>query len=430
MSVEIREDAVLGDRYRLQQRLGSGGAGVVWRAHDHVLEREVAVKLLHAELAHDTVAAARFRSEASSAAKLTHPNAVMIYDIGRDGERDFLVMELVDGPSLEDLLVRAPMEAGLVAHLGAAVAGALGMAHRRGLLHRDVKPANVLLTRDGVPKVADFGIARALGVATSRLTLPGSVMGTARYLAPEQLVDGPLDGRVDVYALGLVLHEALTGRAPWGDGSAVEIASRRLSGDLPPASADRPELPPALDAVVARATRLDADERFEDGSAMAVALLPLVGVGDEATLARWARTTAAFEPSAPQRSRPARPPASGRRSSPPPRPGSVPPSHPPARPPSAPRSPQAPQPRSRATSRPTSPPPTRATGALRRRRRGRRIRRLAAVLLLVAVAVVGLLGAAAAGVSGVDELWETTRNSRVGELAQQVLDGLQERFGT
>jgi eukaryotic-like serine/threonine-protein kinase len=271
------EGAVLTDRYVLEKPLGSGGAGVVWRATDRLLQRPVAVKLLHPELAHDPATAARFRTEASSAAKLTHPNAVTIYDISRDGNRDFIVMELVDGPDLADLIADGPLAPDTVAHLGVAIGSALGLAHRRGMLHRDVKPANVLLDAAGVPKVADFGIARALGEATARLTAPGSVMGTARYLAPEQLLDGPLDGRVDVYALGLVLHEALTGQAPWGSGTALEIATRRLSRDLRPPSTLRSDVPPGLDAVIQRATRREADERYDDGAALAAALTPWGG---------------------------------------------------------------------------------------------------------------------------------------------------------
>jgi eukaryotic-like serine/threonine-protein kinase len=215
----------LAGRYVLEARIGTGGAGVVWRAHDDVLDRRVAVKLLHAELARDPTSAARFRSEATAAARLTHPNAVVVFDIGRDGDNDYLVMELVDGPDLTELLRGQPLPAPVVAHLGRAIAAALGMAHDRGLVHRDVKPGNVLLTPDGVPKVADFGIARAIGDAMTRLTVPGNVMGTARYVAPEQLRDQAVDARADVYALGLVLHEALTGQPPWGDGTAAEVAS-------------------------------------------------------------------------------------------------------------------------------------------------------------------------------------------------------------
>jgi eukaryotic-like serine/threonine-protein kinase len=223
---------VLADRYALLERLGAGGAGVVWRAHDQLLERTVAVKLLHRDLADDPGTTERFRAEAAAAAKLTHPHAVIVYDIGETDEGDYLVMELVEGATLGHLLDEGPLLPGVVASLGNQVGRALGAAHARGLVHRDVKPANILITTEGGAKVADFGIARALGDATSRLTVTGHVMGTARYLAPEQLRDEGIDARADVYALGLVLHQCLTGRLPFGEGTAVEMASRRLVGDL------------------------------------------------------------------------------------------------------------------------------------------------------------------------------------------------------
>ena len=272
---------LLSERYELRRRLGSGGAGVVYAAHDHLLGRDVAVKLLHAELADDPQAAERFRTEAAAAAKVSHPNAVTIYDIDRHADRDYLVMELVDGPALSTVLadgsggqLALPWPA--VAGIGHSVAAALGAAHQRATVHRDVKPGNVLLSSDGAAKVADFGIARALGEAASRATTPGTVIGTARYLAPEQLRDDPVDVRADVYSLGLTLHEALTGRPPWGEGTATEIAGRRLAAELPPPSAWAEGLPPGLDEVIARATRLEPHERFEDGAAMARALQPFV----------------------------------------------------------------------------------------------------------------------------------------------------------
>jgi eukaryotic-like serine/threonine-protein kinase len=283
---------VLADRYALLAPIGSGGAGVVWRAHDRVLDRTVAVKLLHADIARDPATAARFRAEASAAAKLTHPHAVVVYDIGSVEGQDYLVMELVEGVTISDLLPAGPLSAGAVAAIGAQVAQALGAAHARGFVHRDVKPANVLLTRTGVAKVADFGIARALGEATSRLTTPGHVMGTARYLAPEQLRDQPVDGRADVYSLGLLLHQLLTGRPPFGDGTAVEVASRRLVASLPRASEQRVGIPRPLDDAIARATQLDPADRFADGAQFAAALAPLVGPGASAEVAeRVARTS-------------------------------------------------------------------------------------------------------------------------------------------
>jgi serine/threonine-protein kinase len=182
----------LDGRYELVERLGSGGAGEVWRAHDHSLKRAVAVKLLARELADDPETTARFRSEATSAAKLSHPHAVTLYDVGRDG-RDYLVMELVDGGTLTDLGADGPLPAEVVAAVGWQVARALGAAHSRGLVHRDVTPGNVLLACDGTAKLSDFGIARSMQAAASRLTSPGQVVGTARYLAPEQLRDEAVD---------------------------------------------------------------------------------------------------------------------------------------------------------------------------------------------------------------------------------------------
>jgi eukaryotic-like serine/threonine-protein kinase len=268
---------VLADRYALLDRIGSGGAGVVWRAHDQLLGRTVAVKLLHGDLAGDPATTERFRAEAAAAAKLTHPHAVIVYDIGRDEEDggDYLVMELVEGATLAHLFDDGPLPPGVVAALGHQIGRALGAAHARGLVHRDVKPANILVTADGVAKVADFGIARALGDATSRLTTTGHVMGTARYLAPEQLRDQTIDARADVYALGLVLHQALTGRQPFGEGTAIEVASRRLVDDLPPPGQLRDDVPPALDRAITRATKLDPDERYDDGAEFAATLADL-----------------------------------------------------------------------------------------------------------------------------------------------------------
>jgi eukaryotic-like serine/threonine-protein kinase len=265
----------LAGRYHLRVLLGSGGAGTVWRADDDVLDRPVAVKLLHPELERDSSAVARFRREATSAAALTHPNAVIVYDIGEESGRIFLVMELVDGPTLSDMLRERPLPATEVAALGGAVSRALGAAHDRDLVHRDVKPGNVLLTREGVAKMADFGIATALGDAQARLTTPGMVVGTSTYLAPEQLSGEAIDGRADIYSLGLVLYECLTGEAAFSGGTAVEVATRRLTGDVPPPSTRVAGVPEELDLIVQRATRRDPAERWEHGADLAAALLSL-----------------------------------------------------------------------------------------------------------------------------------------------------------
>jgi eukaryotic-like serine/threonine-protein kinase len=277
---------VLAERYELRDRLGQGGAGTVWRGHDRALDRAVAVKLLHADLAEDPDAGTRFRTEATAAAKLTHPNAVLVYDLGRDGDDDYLVMELVEGVNLADVLRDGPLAAGLAAHVGAQVAAALGTAHQAGIVHRDVKPGNVLLTGDGIAKLADFGIARALGAVTARLTRTGMVLGTARYLAPEQLRDEPIDARADVYALGLVMYEALSGRAPFGEGNAVEVAARRLTTSLPPLGELADGAPAGLVEVIDWATRVDPRERPGDGAELASALRRFAAHDAESAVAR------------------------------------------------------------------------------------------------------------------------------------------------
>ena len=267
---------VLADRYHLTETIGTGGAGAVWRATDERLGRQVAIKLLHPQLEADDDTVARFRREATAAAAITHPNAVVIYDIGEDDGHVYLVMELVDGPTLADVLERGPLRPEAVAAIGCGVARALGEAHARDLVHRDVKPANVLLTRDGTAKVADFGIAKALGTAQTQLTLPGSVVGTAAYLAPEQLRGEDLDPRTDVYALGLVLHECLTGSPPFTGETAAAVTAQRLTTEAAPPRSLREDVPTDLNDIVVRATRMDPAERFANGTELADALEPLL----------------------------------------------------------------------------------------------------------------------------------------------------------
>jgi eukaryotic-like serine/threonine-protein kinase len=283
---DLEPGLLLAGRYHLHSVLGRGGAGTVWRADDDVLDRPVAVKLLHPELERDQSAVVRFRREATAAAALTHPNAVIVYDIGEEDGRAFLVMELVDGVTLSDLLAEGQLAPDDVATIGVSVARALGAAHARGLVHRDVKPGNVLVTRDGVAKVADFGIATALGDTQARLTTPGMVVGTSAYLAPEQLEGDLLDARADVYSLGLVLHECLTGRQTFSGGTAVEVATRRLAGDVPPPGRQVPHIPEDLDVAVERATRRDPQHRYGDGGELAAEIARLVPPDAAPRLAR------------------------------------------------------------------------------------------------------------------------------------------------
>ncbi|MFP5310656.1 MAG: protein kinase domain-containing protein [Actinomycetes bacterium] len=267
----------LADRYELEEPIASGGAAVVWRAFDEVLSRSVAIKLLHPHLAGDPTTVERFRLESINAARLTHPNVVQIYDTGQEGDLVFLVMEYVDGPSLRDILAdRGALEPSVVAALGEQVASALGEAHAQGVVHRDVKPANILMTSDGVAKVTDFGIAKALSGNQATLTGPGTVVGTAAYVAPEQLSGGPVDARADVYALGVVLHECLTGKPAFQGDTPTATAAARLTHDLLPPRQLRADVPRQLDDVVVRATRRPVTDRYADGTTLALALQPLV----------------------------------------------------------------------------------------------------------------------------------------------------------
>mgnify|MGYP001603450477 CR=1 FL=1 len=266
----------LAGRYRLEDVIASGGVAIVWRAFDEHLARPVAVKLLHPHHAGDPTVVERFQREARSAAGLSHPNVVRIYDVGREDELVWLVMELVEGPSLRDVLAsREPLDPSVVTAIGEQVARALAAAHERGLVHRDIKPANILVASDGTVKVTDFGIAKALGTDET-LTSTGTVMGTAAYVAPEQLETSDVDARADVYALGVVLYEALLGRPAFSGDTPAATAAMRLTYELVPPRRVRSDVPDELDAIVTRATRRGRGARFADGAEFAEALTPLL----------------------------------------------------------------------------------------------------------------------------------------------------------
>lgn len=264
-------------RYRLDEVVASGGAAVVWRAFDEHLARPVAVKLLHPHHASDPTVVERFQREARAAAGLSHPNVVRIYDTGREDGIVWLVMELVEGPSLRDVLLRRePLDAAVVAAVGEQVARALGAAHANGLVHRDIKPANILIAGDGTVKVTDFGIAKALSGVDSTLTNPGTVMGTAAYVAPEQLEGNDIDARADIYALGVVMYEALVGRPAFSGDTPAATAAMRLTYELLPPRRSRSDVPDEIDEIVTRATRRERSQRYADGRELAAALTPLL----------------------------------------------------------------------------------------------------------------------------------------------------------
>ena len=262
---------VLGGRYRLIELLGQGGMATIYRATDTGLGRDVALKLLRPEYLRDPDFSSRFRQEAQAAASLSHPNVVTVYDYGEDPSGPFIAMELVDGEDLATILKRSgalpPRQA---ARIAAGVARALAAAHAKGIVHRDVKPGNVLIGRDGRVKVVDFGIARA--VAEAQMTLPGTTLGSVHYFSPEQARGDATTTASDIYSLGIVLYEMLTGLRPWKGDSAASVALARLSGSVPDPVAVRSSLPPDLAAITRKALALDPDDRFSSAGAMADAL--------------------------------------------------------------------------------------------------------------------------------------------------------------
>lgn len=259
------ERPLLAGRYRLTRLIATGGMAQVWEAADEVLARPVAVKLLHPHLAADPAFVDRFRHEAIAAARLSHPSIVAIYDTVADGDREAIVMELVPGPTLrEHLDERATLEAREVVAIGEQVADALEVAHRAYLVHRDVKPANILLHPDGRVLVADFGIAKALQEGDR--TEAGAMVGTAKYLAPEQVEGKRVDGRTDVYSLAVVLYECLCGRPPFlADTDAAMALARLQQAPLRPRQL-RASIPREIDAVIMRALERDPDQRYRSAA--------------------------------------------------------------------------------------------------------------------------------------------------------------------
>jgi serine/threonine protein kinase len=275
---------LLGGRYRLDAQIGRGGMSTVYRAFDMVLERPVAIKLMHREIAADSDQLERFRREARSVAQLNHPHIVTVIDAGEESSPEtghpgspYIVLEYVDGETLKDLIRReGPLEISEALAYAIEIARALGAAHERHIVHRDVKPQNVLIGSEGGAKITDFGIARTL--TEEGLTMDGRVLGTTDYVSPEQALGQPVTGQSDLYSLGIVLYEMLTGDVPFHGDSPVAVAMKHVREDVPDVQLMRPEVSAATAAVLDRAVAKDLSRRYPDATSMVAELEEVLAI--------------------------------------------------------------------------------------------------------------------------------------------------------
>ena len=271
--------------YRIAGTLGTGGMGVVYEAEDLRLHRRVALKFLPEELAEDADAARRFRREAETIAALSHPHICVVYDVGEHEGRSFIVMEYVDGVNLKTHMTRRTLTTAQIAAITLQIAAALEAAHQKSIVHRDIKPGNVLVAATGEVKVVDFGLARRFRsedtgeVGIEGSTIPGRPLGTANYMAPERILQMPLDPRCDLFSLGVVMYEMATGRLPFAGTSPSETVSNVLDKDPVPLTTLAPQHPNGLEIVVNRLLAKRAGDRYATASELIQAVAPLSTTG-------------------------------------------------------------------------------------------------------------------------------------------------------
>ncbi|EXX85166.1 serine/threonine protein kinase, partial [Paenibacillus darwinianus] len=257
----------LGGRYEIIERIGSGGMALVYKAHDVLLNRKVAVKILRQQFGHDEEFVRRFRREAQSAASLSHPNVVSIYDVGEEEDTHYIVMEYVEGSNLNDLIKeRAPLQTEEAVRFAVQICDALDHAHQNQIIHRDIKPHNILIGKNGRVKVTDFGIARA--VTSSTITQTGSVVGSVHYFSPEHAKGISTGEKSDLYSLGIVLYQMLTGRLPFLGESPISVALKHLQDDFEEPRQVNPHIPQSLENIILRSMRKNSSERYASAQEM------------------------------------------------------------------------------------------------------------------------------------------------------------------
>jgi serine/threonine-protein kinase len=261
------EGQMLGNRYELLEKIGGGGMATVYKAKCHFLNRFVAVKILRPEFTNDEEFIKRFKIEAQAAASLSHPNIVSIYDVGYEGSTDYIVMEYVDGITLKEFLNRrGTLNWREAVDIGIQICSALEHAHRNHIVHRDIKPHNILLTKDGVVKVTDFGIARAVSSAT--ITMAGSTIGSVHYFSPEQARGGYIDEKSDIYSLGITLYELVTGKLPFDGDTPVAVALKHIQEEPASPISINPDIPIGVNNIIMKAIMKDQNKRYQSAADM------------------------------------------------------------------------------------------------------------------------------------------------------------------